>query len=65
MKFFIINNLKNIYTSFQQNNFQPEIYVRLIKILVNSEYINLIFELLNCFSFIKNFSKNLIEESLI
>ncbi len=66
LKFFIINNLKNVYTSFQQNNFQSEIYVRLIKILINSEEINLIIELLNCFSFIyKKFSKNLIEESLI
>lgn len=66
LKFFIINNLKNIYTSFQQNNFQSEIYVRLIKILINSEDTNLIFELLNCFSIVyKKLSKNLIEESLI
>ena len=66
LKFFIINNLKNIYTSFKQNNLQSEIYVRLIKILINSEDINLIIQLLNCFSFIyKKLSKNLIEESLI
>ena len=65
LQFFIINNLRNIYTSFQQNNLQ-EIYIKIIKILNNTNDNNLIIENLKTISVIyKKFNKKFIEESLI